>query len=92
MTSTGALTWTTRAESDFWRHTGGVLGADDGDAYLTPVARDFSMTMRLSASFDSPYDQCGLMVQADGENWLKAGVEWVERPWFSVVETRGTSD
>lgn len=92
ITSTGALTWTTRAESDFWRHTGGVVGADDGDAFLVTVAGDFTMTMHLRTTFDSPYDQCGLMVRADGRNWLKAGVEWDERPWFSVVETRGTSD
>ncbi len=92
ITSTGALTWFTRAESDFWRHTGGVVGADDGDAFLATVAGDFTMTMRLSTSFDSPYDQCGLMVRADERNWLKAGVEWDERPWFSVVATRDTSD
>lgn len=92
VTSAGVLTWDTRAQSDFWRHTGGVVGADDGDAFLAATSGDFSASMHLSTSFDSSYDQCGLLVRADAQNWLKVGVEWDERPWFSAVETHGFSD
>ncbi|HAN69986.1 MAG TPA: DUF1349 domain-containing protein [Actinobacteria bacterium] len=90
--ATGRLEWDTRPVSDFWRHTGGVMGADDGDAFLLACAGDFSVTMRLSCDFASPYDQCGLMVRVDERNWLKAGVELDGGPWFSVVETREHSD
>ncbi len=90
--ATGRLEWDTRPMSDFWRYTGGVAGADDGDAFLRECAGDFSVTMRLACQVNSPYDQCGLMVRADECNWLKAGIELDGGTWFSVVETRGNSD
>lgn len=88
----GQIRWRTRPESDFWRNTGGVIGADDGDAFLLDRSGDFSVTMLLDGSFHSPYDQCGLMVRADDRNWLKAGLELDRVAWFSVVETRENSD
>lgn len=90
--ATGQLYWRTRPMSDFWRHTGGVVGADDGDAFLAPREGDFHVTMRLTTEFASPYDQCGLMVRIDERNWLKAGIERDDGTWFSVVETREDSD
>jgi len=92
MDAAGGLQWDTRPVSDFWRHTGGVVGADDGDAFLVACAGDFAVTMQLSCDFDSPYDQCGLMVREDERNWLKAGIELDGGTWFSVVETREYSD
>lgn len=88
----GTLEWDTRPVSDFWRNTGGVVGADDGDALLRDCAGDFSVTMRLECHVGSPYDQCGLMVRADERNWLKAGIELDGGTWFSVVATRENSD
>ncbi len=90
--SSGQLTWSTRPASDFWRNTGGVVGADDGDAFLRPCIGDFSVTMRLESRFEAQYDQCGLMVRADERNWLKTGIEVDGGLWFSVVETHENSD
>ena len=84
--------WDTRPVSDFWRYTGGVVGADDGDAFLVDCQGNFSFTMRLVCDVESPYDQCGLMVRSDERNWLKAGIELDGGTWFSVVETREHSD
>jgi regulation of enolase protein 1 (concanavalin A-like superfamily) len=88
----GQLTWRTRPESDYWRHTGGVEGADDGDAYLTRIEGDFQFSMDLTTRLTSPYDQAGLMVRVDDRHWIKAGVELDDGNWFSVVATRETSD
>ena len=88
----GCLRWDTTPASDFWRHTGGVEGADDGDALLLGCEGDFRVTMRLACDLESLYDQCGLMVRVDERNWLKAGVEVDGGAWFSVVETREHSD
>lgn len=88
----GRLRWETRPVSDFWRHTGGVVGADYGDALLVGCEGDFKVTMQLQCEFLSPFDQCGLMVRVDERNWLKAGIELDGSPWFSVVETREHSD
>lgn len=90
--ATGVLQWTTRPTSDFWRNTGGVIGADDGDAFLRECPGDFSVTMRLDCYLESLYDQCGLMVRTDERHWLKAGIELDGRTWFSVVETDENSD
>ena len=89
---TGVLRWHTRHFSDFWRHTGGVVGADDGDAFLARRVGDFSVGMRINTDFSSLYDQCGLMVRADARTWLKTGIEWDGGTWFSVVATRESSD
>ena len=88
----GQVHWDTRPVSDFWRHTGGVVGADDGDAFLAGCEGDFKVTMQLACEFQSPFDQCGLMVRVDEQNWLKAGIELDGGPWFSLVETREHSD
>ena len=90
--STGELHWTTRPTSDFWRYTGGVVGADDGDALLARHDGDFRVTVRLVAELDDLYDQCGLMMRADERNWVKIGIELDGGTWFSVVETREQSD
>lgn len=90
--ATGRLEWETRPMSDFWRHTGSVIGADDGDAFLRECVGDFRVAMRLDCEVESPYDQCGLMVRIDGRNWLKAGIEVDDGTWFSVVATREHSD
>jgi regulation of enolase protein 1 (concanavalin A-like superfamily) len=90
--ATGELQWSGTGESDFWRYTGGVVGADDGDAFLFGIEGDFSVTMHLTTSFHSQYDQCGVMVRRDDRHWLKAGIESDDGLWFSVVETGGTSD
>ena len=90
--SDGTLRWATRPQSDFWHHTGGVAGADDGDAFLVPVEGDFRATMSLRLQAGDQYDQCGVMVRADARHWVKAGIEVDGERWLSVVETRGTSD
>jgi len=90
--ATGRVHWDTRPGSDFWRHTGGVVGADDRDAFLRGCAGDFSVTMQLACDVESQYDQCGIMMRVDERNWLKAGFELDGGPWFSVVETREHSD
>ena len=90
--ATGQLGWDTRPISDFWRNTGGVVGADDGDAFLRECVGDFAVRMQLNCHFESPYDQCGLMVRVDERNWLKAGIELDGGAWFSVVETHENSD
>jgi uncharacterized protein len=49
--------------------------------------------LRFRADFAAQYDQAGLMLRVDAENWIKAGIELADgRSWLSVVVTRGLSD
>ena len=98
------ITVRTRARTDFWCRTGqDDLTADDWSAlnleppeyvvdnghFLYEVAQgDFIATARVSGDFNAQYDQVGLMVRQDADNWLKSSVEvfyggWSERYQYS---------
>ena len=69
------LVVTTRAATDFWQRTHYGFRRDDGHALLAGVSDDFSLETWVEFSPRAQYDQCGLMVRLDAENWIKASVE-----------------
>jgi uncharacterized protein len=85
----------TAAKTDFWQSTHYGFRRDDGHCLLTTVAGDFSLTTQVDCSPTTQYDQCGLMVRLDPENWIKCSVEY-ESPSLSrlgsVVTNWGYSD
>lgn len=49
--------------------------------------------MTFHGEYAELYDQAGLMLRLDAENWIKAGIEFVAgRRMLSVVVTREVSD
>lgn len=89
----GGLTVTPDAGSDFWRLTHYGFIHDNGHAWLEPVAGDFTASVSFTADYRAQYDQAGLMVRVDAENWLKTGIEFVDGSCLlSAVVTRGHSD
>jgi len=58
------------------------------------VTGDFSAEVSIAADYQALYDQAGLMVRADPDNWLKTGIEYTDGAMhFSTVVTRdGYSD
>lgn len=88
-----ALTVTTGAKTDFWRTTHYGFIRDDGHFYYQTVQGDFEFTAQFSGQYRDLYDQAGIMLRLDAENWLKCGVEFVEGiQQASVVVTRQFSD
>lgn len=88
-----ALTLTTGAGTDFWRHTHYDFVRDSGHHRGTPVSGDFLATVRVRGAYRDQYDQAGLMVRLDEATWLKCGIELVGGvQWASAVVTRGFSD
>ena len=89
------LVMTTRAGTDFWQRTHYGFRRDDGHCLLVRRPGDFSLETMVESSPRTRYDQCGLMVRLDGENWIKASVEY-EDPQLSrlgsVVTNLGFSD
>lgn len=84
---------TTRERSDFWRTTGYGFVRDDGHALLAPFPQGGATEVTFRADFDTLYDQAGLMVRVDAENWIKAGIEFSDGvPHLGAVVTRGVSD
>lgn len=81
--------------TDFWQRTHYGFRRDNGHALFTTLAGDFSITTRVQFQPRGQYDQCGLMVRVDAENWIKLSMEY-ENPQQSrlgsVVTNLGYSD
>lgn len=79
-------------KTDFWRRTFYGYVTDNGHFYYRRVSGDFTTVVKVSGQYHDLYDQSGLMVRIDAENWMKCGVEFVDgHQNMSVVYTRGFS-
>jgi uncharacterized protein len=85
---------TTEMESDFWNNTFYGFVHGNGHLYSQQAEDDFSAVVSFRADYTSLYDQAGLMLRVDEDNWIKAGIEYTDDELhFSVVVTRdGQSD
>jgi hypothetical protein len=61
--------------SDAWRHTSYGFVHDDAHALLAPLASPGAVEVTFDLAWDGQFDQAGLMLRADEQTWLKAGVE-----------------
>ncbi len=89
------LTVETCPETDFWQGTHYGFRRDDGHALLKSVEGDFSLTTQVEYTPATRYDQCGLMVRLDAENWIKVSTEYEDAQCSrlgSVVTNLGYSD
>ena len=91
----GGLNLVTAAKTDFWQGTHYGFRRDDGHCLLTTVTGDFALSTTVEFWPQTQYDQCGLMVRVDSQNWIKCSVEY-ESPTLSrlgsVVTNLGFSD
>lgn len=88
------LAVTTGDKTDFWQSTFYGFRRDDGHALLAPAEAEFTATLAFTGEYETLYDQAGLMLRVDPQNWIKAGIELSDGVTnFSVVVTReGRSD
>lgn len=89
------LSLRTNPATDFWQRTHYGFTRDDGHCLLATVATDFLLSVHTSFEPSFQYDQCGLIVRLDAENWIKTSIEY-ENPHQarlgSVVTNLGYSD
>lgn len=79
----------TGRETDFWNRTFYGFNRDSGHFYAEAASGDFSAELTFSADYRTLYDQAGVMLRVDQNNWLKTGVEYTDGAMhFSVVATR----
>lgn len=79
----------TGRDTDFWNRTFYGFTHDNGHHYAEPVNVNFSAEISFSADYVNLYDQAGLMLRINANNWLKTGVEYTDGALhFSVVVTR----
>lgn len=86
------------AKKDFWARTfySPLLIKSDASALLFSCPWDLEATIKTQVSFSgiSQFDQAGLLVYIDDDNWMKCGLEYCDgSPRLSVVVTNnGFSD
>lgn len=90
------LTFTTEPETDFWQRTYYGFRNDNAPAFLLPVKeQSFTFSVRTAWVYQTLFDQCGIILYQDSDNWCKASVEY-DNPSFSrlgsVVTNLGYSD
>ena len=61
--------------SDLWRTTSYGFIHDTGHALLADFPDQTAAEVTFVADFSAQFDQAGLLVRADAERWIKAGVE-----------------
>lgn len=85
----------TDEKTDFWQRTHYGFRRDDGHCLFTRQTRDFTLTTHVEFRPQTQYDQCGLMVRVDAENWIKVSTEYEDEHHSrrgSVVTNLGYSD
>ena len=92
-TQNDTITVTSTQNTDFWRTTHYGFIRDNGHFYYQQVTGNFIVEVKVSGKYRDLYDQAGLMVRLDRNNWLKCGIELVEGiQQMSAVVTRDYSD
>ncbi len=87
------FTLITGNETDFWQRTFYDFQRKDGHFFYIDYEGDFTCEVNLVADFEVLYDQLGLMVRVDDENWIKTGLEYTDgAAHISTVVTRTWSD
>jgi regulation of enolase protein 1 (concanavalin A-like superfamily) len=85
----------TAERSDFWQKTHYGFQRDDGHCLLTRQSGDFSVLTHVEFQPQEQYDQCGLMVRVNDQNWIKVSTEYEDDRTSrlgSVVTNLGYSD
>lgn len=85
----------TKPYTDFWQRTHYGFRRDDGHCYMTNMKGDFSFAAQLVFDSKTLYDQCGVILRIDEDNWVKASIEYENDKISrldSVVTNLGYSD
>lgn len=89
----GKIDVITDGHTDFWRETWYGFERFSGHGFVRDVTGDFTFQVRIQARFSELYDQAGILLVADEQNWLKAGIEFNDgAPAIGSVLTQGYSD
>ena len=87
------LTMDVTPQSDYWRISHYGFTADDAPFLYTERGVEFEVKVKISGEYKVRFDQAGLMIRIDKENYIKTGIEFVDGKYnLSTVVTHKTSD
>ena len=88
-----ALTMSVTPQSDYWRISHYGFTVDDAPFYYSTYGGEFEAKVKITGNYKARFDQMGLMLRIDQENYIKAGIEFVDGKYnLSTVVTHKTSD
>ena len=90
-----SLEISTDAGTDFWQRTYYGFRNDNSPGLLLETDQNFTFSVRADFNYNMMFDQCGLLVYLDSDNWMKAGLEYENKDYSrlgSVVTNKGYSD
>lgn len=80
-------------KTDYWRISHYGFTVDDAPFYYATYGGEFETKVKITGNYVTTFDQMGIMLRIDHENWIKAGVEFVNgKQNVSAVVTHKTSD
>ncbi len=86
---------TTEPDTDFWQRSYYGFRNDNAPALQIESNDNFTFTTKVSFDYQAQFDQCGLIIYLDNENWFKASIEYENGEFSrlgSVVTNLGYSD
>jgi regulation of enolase protein 1 (concanavalin A-like superfamily) len=86
---------TTEPNTDLWQRSYYGFRNDNAPALLLESQINFTFTVKVSFEYRAKYDQCGLIIYLDSDNWCKVSVENENENFSrlgSVVTNFGYSD
>jgi regulation of enolase protein 1 (concanavalin A-like superfamily) len=87
------LTMDVTPQSDYWRISHYGFTVDDAPFLYAMRGGEFEVKVRISGEYKVRFDQAGLMLRIDKENYIKTGIEFVDGKYnLSTVVTHKTSD
>lgn len=93
ITADGNFKMMVTPQTDYWRVSHYGFTVDDAPFYYALYGGEFEATVKITGNYVTTFDQMGLMLRIDHENWIKAGVEYVDgHQNVSAVVTHKTSD
>ncbi len=88
-----SLTMSVTPQSDYWRISHYGFTVDDAPFYYATYGGEFEAKVKVTGDYKARFDQAGLMLRIDHENYIKAGIEFVDGKFnISAVVTHRTSD
>jgi regulation of enolase protein 1 (concanavalin A-like superfamily) len=85
----------TEPNTDFWQRSYYGFRNDNAPALLVESADNFTFTAKAAFEYQQQFDQCGLIIYLDSDNWFKVCVEYEDASFSrlgSIVTNLGYSD
>ncbi len=91
--SDGRLTMAVTPKSDYWRISHYGFTVDDAPFYYAEYGGEFEAKVKICGDYKVRFDQAGMMIRIDHENYIKTGIEFVDGKYnLSTVVTHNASD